>query len=180
MGTFQSDLEAIIAHTAQELFGIRGGRAVPALVENISVECYGSTMPLKHVASVTIPEPRTIAVTPWDKTIIAQLTRALERADLGAMPTVHGETIHVTLPPLTTERREQLRKLVGTVVEEGRIAIRRLRDAALQELKRKQEEGAISEDDFFREKDRIEEEIREAKRRLEDLREKKEKEIETV
>lgn len=174
---FLRQKEKSLEHVSRELLGIRGSRAVPGLVEDIPVEAYGSTMPVKQLASVSIPEPRTIAISAWDKQMTSSIAKALEKADLGAMPTISGEVIHVTLPTLTAERREKLIKLIGNIVEEGRIALRRIREETLSALKTQKEKGELSEDSFFRLKEDLEKAISEGNDKLEELREAKEREL---
>ena len=106
--------------------------------------------------------------------------KALEQADLGAMPSIHGEVIHITLPPLTQDRRTQLLRLVGKTVEEGRIALRRDREEAIEGLKVRERAGEISEDALFRGKEQVEEAVKRANEKLEELRVQKEQELETV
>lgn len=178
--TLQKKIDNAVAYATGNLKGIRAGRATPELVEDVSVAYYGSEVPLKQIASVSIPEARTIAISPWDKEAVDAIAKALEQADLGAMPSVKGETIHVVLPPLTSERRGELVKVVGKVVEEGRISIRNIRDEAIEDIRKKEEAGDISEDDFFRQKENIEEKVKKANEQLEEMREEKEEELETV
>lgn len=179
-----ADLNEKIAKTheriAQALRGIRTGRASPALVEDVPVEAYGATVPLKRIASVSVPEPRTLAVAPWDPQTLTAVVKALEQAGLGAMPSVHGETIRLTLPPMTAERREQMLRLIGKTVEEGRVTLRQIRDEAIEALRRQQREKTVSEDAFFRGKETVEESVRKANEKLEELRKQKEEELETI
>lgn len=174
---FRRTKEKALEYVSRELLGIRGSRAVPGLVEDISVEAYGGAMPIKQLASVSIPEPRTIAISPWDKQMTAPIAKALEKADLGVMPSVQGEMIHITLPSLTVERREKLIKLIGNIVEEGRIALRKIREETLSALKTQKESGELSEDSFFRLKEDLEKAVSEGNDKLEGLREAKEKEL---
>ena len=180
MPDLEKKIEATLARIAQDLGAIRGGRAMPGLVEDIVVEHYGAKMPLKQLASITVPEAKTIAVTPWDITAVAAVGKALEQADLGAMPSIHGEVIHITLPPLTQDRRTQLLRFVGKTVEEGRIALRRDREEAIEGLKARERAGEISEDALLRGKEQVEEAVKEANEKLEKLRAKKEEELEAV
>lgn len=178
MDGIEGKLEKARERVRQALRGIRTGRASPAFVEDLPVEAYGATMALKTVASVSVPEPRTLVVTPWDPKTIPEVEKALEQADLGAAPSVHGDTIHVTLPPMTQERRAQLLRIVGKTVEEGRIAIRQIRDETIEELRRQQREKEISEDAFFRGKEEVERAVKDGNDGLEALRKEKEEELE--
>lgn len=179
MDALQASIDAAIAHVHKELAAFRSGRAAPALVEDIVADAYGAKMPIKQLASISVPEPRTLAITPWDMNVLSAVTKALEQADLGAMPSVHGETIHITLPPLTQERREKLLKLVGKAVEEGRIAFRRCREDAMFDGKKQKENGSISEDAYFKMKEDIDRRIQHANEKVEEMRRAKEEELRT-
>jgi ribosome recycling factor len=140
-----------------DLLGIRTGRASPALVERLSVEYYGVLTPLNQVASIAAPEPRLLVIRPWDPAALADIERAILKSDLGLTPMNDGKLIRLGIPRLTEERRRELVKVVSRRVEEARIAIRNLRRDALQDLKEFENEKMISEDDFYRGKDRVQE-----------------------
>jgi len=130
----------------RELAGVRAGRASPALLEKVMVECYGTTLPLNQVASITVPEPRVLLVQPWDRQVVPAVERAISRSGLGLVPQVDGAVVRVTIPPLTEERRQELLRLVRKKAEEGRVAIRNLRREANEEIKAREKEGEVSED----------------------------------
>ncbi len=138
-----------------DLLKIRTGRASPALVEKLPVEYYGSLTPLIQMASISAPEPRLLVIRPWDPSALADVERAILKSDLGLMPMNDGKLIRLSIPRLTEERRRELVKIVSRRVEEARIAIRNLRRDALQDLKEFESEKMISEDDFYRGKDKI-------------------------
>jgi ribosome recycling factor len=138
-----------------DLMSIRTGRASPALVEKLPVEYYGTMTPLNQMASIAAPEPRLLVIKPWDPSALADIERAILKSDLGLTPMNDGKLIRLNIPRLTEERRRELVKLVSRRVEEGRIAIRNLRRDALQDLKEFEKEKMISEDDFFRGKDDV-------------------------
>ena len=129
---------------------VRGGRATPALVEHLTVPYYGTPTPLKQLAAITAPEPRLLVVQAWDTSVIPDIEKALLQSDLGISPTVDGKIIRLPIPPLTTERRQQLTKLLHKMAEEGRIAIRTIRRDANEVAKRLKTEKQISEDDAFK------------------------------
>ncbi|MBT3392100.1 MAG: ribosome recycling factor [Anaerolineae bacterium] len=134
----------------EDLAAIRTGRANPALVEKLSVEYYGAPTPLQQLASVGVPEPRTLLIRPFDPATIKDIERAIQASDLGLNPNSDGKVIRLHLPPLTEERREQLVRIVGQRVEEARIAIRNVRRDSIRELKEFENEDMISEDDRIR------------------------------
>ena len=134
----------------EELSGIRTGRATPASVSRISVDYYGSQVPLNQLASFAIPEPRMLVVQPYDKDAITAMEKAIQASDLGITPSNDGNVIRLAFPPLTEERRRDLIKVVKERTEEGRIAVRNVRRHHKEELEKLEREHAISEDDLKR------------------------------
>jgi ribosome recycling factor len=131
----------------EDLAGIRTGRASPALVERIHVEYYGSEMPLNQMANVSVPEARVIAIQPWDRGAISAIEKAILKSDLGLTPNNDGQTIRITLPQLTQDRRKELVKVVHRRLEEGRVAIRNVRRDVLDQFKQLRRENLATEDD---------------------------------
>jgi ribosome recycling factor len=134
----------------RDLEGVRTGRASTALVDRITVESYGTTMPLNQVAGISVPEARMIVIQPWDKGTIGAIERAIQKSDLGLNPNNDGATIRINLPPLTEERRKQLVKVVHGNVEDAKVSIRNVRRDGMSTLKELSDEGEISEDDRTR------------------------------
>jgi ribosome recycling factor len=128
--------------------GVRTGRAHPALVEDIKVDYFGTVMPLKQLGTVNIPEPRQIVITIWDKTAIKAVEKAIQASPLGINPRPDGETIRLTLPELTRDRRTELTKLVNKYAEESRVATRNIRREIVDALKKLEKDSKISEDDL--------------------------------
>ena len=140
----QKSIEAFEANIA----GIRTGRANPSLLNRVSVSYYGSNTPLNQIANVSSPDPRTLVVTPFDKSALADIERAIQESDLGFNPNNRGDAIYITVPPLNDERRRDLVKAVKNLSEEARVAVRNIRRDANDELKEMQKEALISEDDL--------------------------------
>jgi ribosome recycling factor len=140
-----------------DLMGIRTGRASPGLVEKLAVEYYGTVTPLNQMASIAVPEPRLLVIRPWDPSSLVDIERAILKSDLGLTPMNDGKLIRLNIPRLTEERRRDLVRVVARRVEEARVAIRNLRRDALQDLKEFEKEKMISEDDFYRGKDEVQE-----------------------
>jgi ribosome recycling factor len=140
-----------------DLLSIRTGRASPALVERLQVEYYGTMTPLNQVAGIAAPEPRLLVIRPWDPVALPDIERAILKSDLGLTPMNDGNLIRLNIPRLTEERRRELAKVVSRSIEEARVAVRNLRRDALQDLKEFEKEKMISEDDFFRGKDQVQE-----------------------
>lgn len=139
------------------LMTIRTGRASPALVERLSVEYYGTLTPLNQMATISVPEPRLLAIRPWDPTALADIERAILKSELGLTPSNDGKIIRLNIPRLTEERRQELVKVVGKQVEEGKIAVRNIRRNAIEDLRELESEKLISEDEFYRTKDDVQE-----------------------
>lgn len=139
----------------QELKKLRTGRAHPSLLEHITVEYYGSEVPLSQVANVNIDDPRTLAVVPWEKPMVSVVEKAIMQSNLGLNPTTAGEVIRVPLPPLTEERRKDMIKLVKAEGEKGKVAIRNIRRDANGDLKGLLKDKDISEDEERKAEDDI-------------------------
>ena len=146
----QDKMEKTISAMERELAGVRAGKATPALLDSIRVDYYGSVVPLQQVASVAIPEPRLIVIQPWEKNMVAAISKAIQAAALGLNPTDDGTVVRVPIPPLTEERRKDLVKKVKQVGEGSRVAIRQIRRDANEHLKKLQNAKEISEDDSHR------------------------------
>jgi ribosome recycling factor len=133
-----------------ELAGVRTGRATPALLQRVVVDYYGTPVPIQQLASFSVPEPRTLMISPFDRNAIAAMEKAIMTSDLGITPGNDGTVIRLSFPPLTEERRKELIKLVHHRGEEGRVAVRNIRRHSKEELEKLEREGGISEDDLVR------------------------------
>jgi len=169
--------EQIIAHLAEEFRGLRPGRATPALVENILVEAYGTKMPVRSLAAISAPDPRTLLIEPWDQTVIAAIEAAIGRSSLGAQPAVDQQKIRVSLPALTEERRRELIRLVSQKTEEARVRLRRIREEERERIIADERAKKISEDGRFRQLKELDKGADEWMEKVEELRKKKEEEI---
>jgi ribosome recycling factor len=143
-------MKKAIAHLRDEMGAIRTGRASPALLNRITVDYYGTTVPLNQLASFSVPEPRQLLVQPFDRNAISSIEKAIQSSDLGITPSNDGNVIRLSFPPLTEERRRELVKLLHQRAEEGRVAVRNVRRHHKEELERLEHEGAISQDDLKR------------------------------
>lgn len=138
-----------------EYTAIRTGRANVALLDRIHVEAYGQPMPLKQVAGVSTPDARTIVITAWDKNVVGDIRKAIEKSDLGLTPNVDGTTIRLIVPPLTEDRRKELVKVVKKKAEDSRVAVRNVRHHAHDDVKAQLKRGDITEDDSKRMTDQL-------------------------
>ena len=139
-----------VSHLREDLSAFRTGRATPALLHRVSVEYYGAPVPLQQLASMTVPEPRTLMVQPFDKTAIGSIEKAILSSDLGITPSNDGNVIRLSFPPLTEERRRELVKQVHARAEDGRVAVRNIRRHHKDELEKLEKQREISEDDLKR------------------------------
>lgn len=129
-----------------EFNGIRTGKASPILVENILVEVYGSNMRLRELAGITTPESRVLVIQPWDISTVQPIEKAIQKSNLGVNPTVQGKIIRIVLPELSTERRQEMVKIVRKMAEDGRVAVRHVRRDALEAVKKEGKTGGVAED----------------------------------
>lgn len=143
----QQDFQKALDHLQDEYSGLQIGRASSSLVENLMVEAYGMMQPVKAIASVMVPDGRTVQIQPWDKATLASIEKAIRESDLNLNPTNNGLAVILSIPGLTEERRRDLVKVVGRLAEEARISIRNLRHDVLAQLKRQEHEGDLSEDE---------------------------------
>ena len=143
-------MEKAVAHTRQEFSSIRTGRASPALVERLPVECYGEDMTMQQVASFTVPEARQLLITPFDKNNLGAIEKSIQNSGLGLNPSNDGHSVRLSFPPLTEERRKDLVRVVRHMAEEGRIAIRNARRDARKEMESAAKDSDLSEDDVAR------------------------------
>jgi len=143
-------MQKTIDSLKREFASVRAGRASPALLERVMVDYFGNPTPLNQLAQITIPEPRLLVVQPWDRSIVADVERALLKADLGMTPTSDGQVLRLVLPQPTEERRRDLVRQVHRKAEDERVAIRNLRREAMDRVHKLKKDGEISEDDASR------------------------------
>ena len=139
-----------VEHTLSEFGGVRTGRASPAFVEKLSVDYYGSEVPLQQIAGFTVPEARLLVIQPYDAGSIKAIEKAIQNSDLGVNPSNDGKVIRLSFPPLTAERRKDYVKMVKHMAEEGRVAVRNARRAARHDLEALEKDGDISSDELER------------------------------
>ncbi|HXQ75211.1 MAG TPA: ribosome recycling factor [Acidimicrobiales bacterium] len=150
MADARDRMEKAVGHTQTEFGGVRTGRATSGLVEHLRVDIYGAEVELRQVAGLSVPEARMLVISPYDKSTLAAIEKAIQASDLGITPSNDGNVIRLAFPPLTEERRKDLVKVVRHKAEEGRVAIRNLRRAARHELEALERDGDLSSDDLER------------------------------
>jgi ribosome recycling factor len=174
------ELEAALEHLVQEIGKIRTGRANPALVENLVVDYYGVKTPLKQIASINAPEASLLVIQPWDKDSLVNIESAIRESDMGFNPNNDGQVIRINIPSLTEERRKELVKVLNQRIEEAKISVRSVRESAWKEIQDLEKDGKISEDDKFLGKDYLQKIVDEYNKAIEEIRDKKEKDILTI
>ena len=147
LGLAEEKMKKALAHNREELGAIRSGRASPALLNRVTVDYYGTQVPLNQIANMSVPEPRLLVVAPYDPNSIPAIEKALLASDLGITPSNDGKVIRLAFPQLTEERRKELIKVAHSRAEEGRVAVRGVRRHAKDDLQRMKKEGALSEDE---------------------------------
>lgn len=151
----RTHMEKAVEAMRREFTSVRTGKATPALLDTVRVDAYGSKMPINQVGTVSAPEPRLLIVQPWDKGLLKAIETGITNADLGLNPSNDGNIIRVPIPQLTEERRKDMVKLLHKLAEEGRVAIRHARQEANKELKKKQGDHELSEDDAHRQMEQV-------------------------
>lgn len=177
MLALKQNLEKIVEHLKHEVASLRTGRATPALVEDLEVDYYDAKTPLKALASISSPEPRQLVIQPWDKNAIQPVEKAIQGSSLGLNPVTDRDTIRLTIPPLTEERRKELAKVLGRHLEDARIVVRREREEVLKEIDRREKAKEISEDEKFRKKSEVQKVIDEFNKKIDEVGSAKEREI---
>jgi ribosome recycling factor len=146
----RAQMQKAVGHTQSEFATVRTGRAAPALVERIRVDYYGSEVPLQQIAGISVPEARLLIVTPYDKSALGAIEKAIQNSDLGINPSNDGNIIRLTFPQLTEERRKEMVKVVRSKAEDGRVAIRNARRSVRQGLEKFEKDGEMSSDELER------------------------------
>ena len=173
----KADMDKVLTHQQKEYDRVRTGRASLSLLDGIRVNYYGSTSPLNQVATLAIPEPRQITIQPWDKGMLGEIEKAMQKSELGLTPMNDGKLIRISIPPLTEERRKDLVKLVRKIAEERKVDLRNKRrdtNELLRELKKDKE---ITEDDLFRHQEDVQKVTDDYVKKIDDILEAKETEI---
>lgn len=179
--SYDSRMDQALTRFDDEAKKIRTGRANPGMLEGVMVEAYGTKMPLNQTATITVPEPQLLQITPFDPTNLQAVVKAIrDDQSLGFNPSDDGRVVRVTIPALTTERRQQIAKQLGEKVEECRIALRNVRHDALKDAKAKKDAKELSEDDVKRVEKALDDSMQKAQAKLEAAAKAKEQEIMTL
>lgn len=177
--SIKQKMQQVLELVSSDIASIRTGRATPALVEDIVCLAYGGTQRLKvkELATINSSDTQTLVISPWDKSIIGEIKKGIMEANIGFNPSIDGEIIRISLPPMTTEDREKYVKLLGTKLENGKVIIRQIRGDIMRDLKEGFEKKEISEDEKFASEKKLQEITDEFVEKIEELGQKKEQEL---
>jgi len=170
----------VIEHLGKELHNLRSGRANASMVEDLPVEAYGSMMEMKGLASISVPDAKTIQIEPWDKNMVKDIEKAIQASSLGLNPNVAGSTIRLVMPPMTEENRKGMVKVVGQKVEQARIGIRNVREEVRESVNAQEKAKEIGEDEKFRLFEQLDKVMAEYNAEIEKIGKEKEEEIMTI
>ncbi len=173
-------MEKVIDNLETNYSEVRAGRANPAILNKVSVEYYGAPTPINQVASISVPEARLIVIQPWDRSVLSQIEKAIEKADIGIHPVSDGQVIRLSFPELTEERRKELAKDIKKMAEEAKVAIRNVRRDEMDEAKELLKNKEISEDEEKSLEDKIQKATDKYVAKIDEISEKKEKDIMSV
>jgi ribosome recycling factor len=177
---FKPEFAKALEFFKNDLSGLRTGRASTAIVEDVLVEAYGVRQQIKALATISVPDAKTVSLEPWDKSVLANIEKAIRESNLGVSPVNNGRTIILSLPELTTERRQELVKVLRQKSENARIAIRKVREEAKALIEEAESNKEIGEDEKFRLIEELEKIVKESNDKVKEIGEKKEAEINAV
>ena len=180
MADLKKRMNGAVEVLRKEFAGLRTGRASASLLEPISVQAYGSEMPLNQVGTVGVPEPRMLSVQVWDKSLVKAVEKAIRTSDLGLNPAVDGTLIRVPIPELSQERRAELAKVAARYAEAARVAVRNVRRDGMEQLKRQEKDGELSQDAHHKISQQVQELTDSEVKQINDMLAAKESEIMTI
>lgn len=170
-------MESTLEFLRTELSKIRTGRATPEMFESVEVEVYESKMPVQHIATISVPDARTVVIQPWDSNNIEAIERAIATSDLGVNPVVDGEIVRISIPALTQERRQEFVKEMKEKVEDAKVSVRQIRQKVMNAFDDELKAGGVSEDDIDRSKSEFEKEVSKTIDKVDEIAKKKEDEL---
>lgn len=177
LSRYRDRMDKAVSALKEEFASLRTGRASANLLDQIMVEAYGATTPLNQVAAITVPEPRSISVSVWDRGVVVSVEKAIRSSGLGLNPVVEGQTLRIPIPPLTEERRRDLAKIAAKYAEQQKVAIRNVRRDANDDLKKAEKDSVISQDEQKRLEAEVQKITDEAVKRVDEALKTKEQEI---
>ncbi|MEK7083623.1 MAG: ribosome recycling factor [Patescibacteria group bacterium] len=176
----KESFDKAIEFLKKDISSLRTGRATPALVEDITVEAYGVKQPLKTLASISVSDAKTLTLEPWDKSVVQNIELAIRNSDVGINPVNDGRVIRLPLPSLSTERRQELLKILNQKLEQGKISVRKIREEIKHAIEKEEKDKKISEDEKFKQVDQLDTWVKEYNAKIEQVGKEKEREITTI
>lgn len=177
---FQTRAQKIISHITDDIASLRTGRANTALLDTVMVEAYGTKMRVHEVATVSAPDPTLLLISPWDKSLLDAVAKGITNSGLNLNPVVDSDIVRIGIPPLTEERRKEMVKLLAQKIEAGKVMLRNLRGDVRKEIENTKDEDGVSEDDIEGWLEELDKQVKSFEEKIEELKEKKEKELMTV
>lgn len=177
LARYKDRMDKAVIALKEEFGSLRTGRASASLLDQINVDAYGSTVPINQVGAISVPEPRMITVSIWDKGLAVAVEKAIRSSDLGLNPVVDGQTLRIPIPPLTEERRKDLAKIAARYTEQQRVAVRNIRRDANDDLKKAEKDHVISQDEQKKMESEVQKFTDEAIKRIDEALKTKEQEI---
>ena len=175
--TYQEHMDKTISVLKQDLNTVRAGRANPALLDKVMVNYYGMPTPLKNIANVSVPDPRTLMISPFDPKSVSEIERAINMANIGINPSNDGKIIRLVIPQVTEERRKELTKIVKKMGEDAKVAVRNVRRDSNEKLKKMEKDHEITEDDLKEALEKVEKAVEKAVKASDEAIDPKDKEI---
>ncbi|HYE59563.1 MAG TPA: ribosome recycling factor [Candidatus Kapabacteria bacterium] len=176
----KEEFVAAIDYLKRDISSLRTGRATPALVEDISVEAYGTRQPLKTLVSISVLDAKTLAIEPWDKSIMQAVEVSIRKSDIGINPVNDGKVIRLSLPELSSERRQELIKVLSQKLEQARISLRKIREDVKRAIEQAEKNKEVSEDEKFNQVAELDKLVKEYNDKVKVIGDEKEKEINTI
>lgn len=177
---FKGDFDKGIEFFKHDIVGLRTGRASTAMVEDISIEAYGTYQTLKSLASISVSDAKTLVIEPWDKSVFGSLEKGIRDSGLGINPVNDGKVLRLSMPELTSERRRELTKILNQKTEQAKVAMRKVREEVRELIGEEEKEKSISEDDKYRLQEELDKMVKEYGEKIEQVSVEKEKEINTI
>lgn len=177
LSSYGQRMDKAVQALKEEFATLRTGRASATLLDQVHVDAYGASMPLNQVGSISVPEPRSISVSVWDRALVVAVDKAIRNAGLGLNPVVEGQNLRIPIPPLTEERRRELAKVAGKYAEQQRIAVRNVRREAMDDLKKAEKDHVITQDEHRRMDTEVQKLTDDAIKRVDEALKTKEQEI---
>lgn len=177
---FQDRGQKILDHIQQDISSLRTGRAHTSLLDSVSVEAYGAKMKINEVGSVTAPDPTMLIISPWDKSLLEAISKGVQISGLNLNPVIDGDIIRISIPALTTERRQEMVKLLAQKIEAGKVMLRNLRGDIRKEIEGLKGQDGVSEDDIEKWLEDLDKRVKDLETQIDELKKKKETDLMTI